>query len=103
MPIRRWQKKEDGIYYREIDREAFLYLNFRKHPKPTEQEIEAQFLQARKERAEFVRRTGKMAQSPFRRMLYFFRIWRKNKDFQMHSNMICQVVFWNVWSGMRIS
>ena len=56
-------KKEEGIYYREIDREAFLYLNFRKYPKPTEQEIEAQFLQARKERAEFVRRTGKMAQS----------------------------------------
>ena len=67
-------------------------MNFRKHPKPTEQEIEAQFLQARKERAEFVRRTGKMAQSSVPEDVIFFRIWRKNKDFQMHSNMICQVV-----------
>ena len=66
-------KKEDGIYYREIDREAFLYLNFRKYPKPTEQEIEAQFLQARKERAEFVRRTGKMAQSSIPEDVRFFR------------------------------
>lgn len=55
MPIRRWQK-EDGIYYREIDREAFLYLNFRKYLKANGTgEIEAQFMQARKERAESVR------------------------------------------------
>ena len=60
-------------YYREIDREAFLYLNFRKYPKPTEQEIEAQFLQARKERAEFVRRTGKMAQSSVPEDVIFFQ------------------------------
>ena len=66
-------KKEEGIYYREIDREAFLYLNFRKHPKPTEQEIEAQFLQARKERAEFVRRTGEMAQSSVPEDVIFFQ------------------------------
>ena len=26
-------KKDDTIYYREIDKEAFLYLNFRKYPK----------------------------------------------------------------------
>ena len=26
-------KKDDTIYYREIDKEAFLYLNFRKIPK----------------------------------------------------------------------
>lgn len=96
-------QKEEGIYYREIDREAFLYLNFRKHPKPTEQEIEAQFLQARKERAEFVRRTGEMAQSSVPEDVIFFRIWRKRKDFQRYSNMICRAAFWNVWSGMRIS
>ena len=71
MPIRRWPK--EGIYYREIDREAFLYLNFRKYPKPTEQEIEAQFLQARKERAEFVRRTGEMAQSSVPEDVKFFQ------------------------------
>ena len=32
-------KKDDTIYYREIEKEAFLYLNFRKYPKPTEEEI----------------------------------------------------------------
>ena len=72
-------KKEEGIYYREIDREAFLYLNFRKHPKPTEQEIEAQFLQARKERAEFVRRTGEMAQSSVPEDVIFFQDLEEKK------------------------
>ncbi len=36
-------KKDDTIYYREIDKEAFLYLNFRKYPKPTEEEITKAF------------------------------------------------------------
>ena len=66
-------KKEEGIYYREIDREAFLYLNFRKYLKPTEQEIEAQFMKARKEREEFVRRTGEMAQSSVPEDVKFFQ------------------------------
>ena len=54
-------------------------MNFRKHPKPTEQEIEAQFLQARKERAEFIRQTGKMAQSSVPADVIFFQDLEEKK------------------------
>ena len=55
---KRWQKKDDTIYYREIDKEAFLYLNFRKYPKPTEEEITKAFQverQVRKERVDLLK------------------------------------------------
>lgn len=74
-------KKEDGIYYREIDREAFLYLNFRKYPKPTEQEIEAQFMQARKERAESVRQTVGAGQSQVPEDVTFFQDLEEKQKF----------------------
>lgn len=51
-------KKDDTIYYREIDKEAFLYLNFRKYPKPTEEEITKAFqveCQVRKERVDLLK------------------------------------------------
>ena len=51
-------KKDDTIYYREIDKEAFLYLNFRKYPKPTEEEITKAFQverQVRKERVDLLK------------------------------------------------
>jgi type IV secretion system protein VirD4 len=45
-------KKDDTIYYREIEKEAFLYLNFRKYPKPTEEEITKAFQVERQARQE---------------------------------------------------
>ena len=84
MPIRRWQKR-GWIDYREMIRKAFLYLNFRKYPKPTEQEIEAQFMQARKERAESVRQTVGAGQSQVPEDVTFFQdLEEKQKFFQMH-------------------
>ena len=74
-------KKEEGIYYREIDREAFLYLNFRKYPKPMEQEIEAQFMQARKERAESVRQTVGAGQSQVPEDVTFFQDLKEKQRF----------------------
>ena len=55
-------KKDDTIYYREIDKEAFLYLNFRKYPKPTEEEITKAFQverQVRKERVDLLKQIGR--------------------------------------------
>ena len=78
-------------------------MNFRKYPKPTEQEIEAQFMQARKERAESVRQTVGAGQSQVPEDVTFFQDLEEKQKFQMHNNMICQAAFWNVWSGMQSS
>ena len=48
-------KKDDTIYYREIEKEAFLYLNFRKYPKPTEEEITKAFQVERQARIDLVK------------------------------------------------
>ena len=73
MPIRRWQKKRMGFIIGRLIGKPFLYLNFRKYPKPTEQEIEAQFMQARKERAESVRQTVGAGQSQVPEDVTFFQ------------------------------
>ena len=48
-------KKDDTIYYREIEKEAFLYLNFRKYPKPTEEEITKAFQVERQARIDLLK------------------------------------------------
>ncbi len=94
-------KKEDGIYYRRLTGSLFVFEFPKCIQSQPNRRLKHSFC-SKKERAEFVRRTGKMAQSSRSGGCYIFQNRRKNKDFQMHSNMICQVVFWNVWSGMRI-
>ena len=82
----------------------FLYLNFRKYPKPTEQEIEAQFMQARKERAESVRQTVGAGQSQVPEDVTFFQdLEEKQKFSDAQQYDLSGQHFWNVWSGMQSS
>ena len=107
MPIRRWQiKKERWLLSEIISQEAFLYLNFKKVSKPTEQEIEAQFMQARKETDQRIRQTNsKAGQSQVVRRCNIlsgsYGGKAKFSDAQQYD--LSGSDLWNVWSGMQSS